>query len=84
MYLIQLTNDSYSNDTVTRGPFENLPTREDVVKVFGSIDSGDHSSQTYSVIDTTTGREVGEITVYDDGEEPSWSKPAETTWGCLK
>ena len=79
MYLIQLTNDSYSNDTVTRGPFENLPTREDVVKVFGSIDSGDHSSQTYSVIDTTTGREVGEITVYDGGDEDD-----ETKWGCLK
>ncbi len=79
MYLIQLTNDSYSNDTVTRGPFENLPAREDVIKVFGSIDSGDHSTQTYSVIDTTTGREVGEITVYDGGDEDD-----ETTWGCLK
>ncbi len=79
MYLLQLSNDSYSDDTLTRGPFENLPTREDVVKVFGSIDSGDHSSQTYSVIDTTTGREVGEITVYDGGDEDD-----ETTWGCLK
>jgi hypothetical protein len=75
MYLLQLTNDSYSNDTVTRGPFEKLPTRKDVLEVFGSIDSGDHSTQTYSVVDTTTGREVGEITVYDDGDE--------TTWGCL-
>ena len=79
MFLIQLTNDSYSNDTVTRGPFENRPTREDVIKVFGSIDSGDHSSQTYSVIDTSTGSEVGEITVYDGGDEDD-----ETSWGCLK
>ena len=76
MFLIQLTNDSYSNDTRTRGPFETLPTRDDVTREFGSIDSGDHSSQTYSVIDTTTGSEVGEITIHDDGEEISW--------GCLK
>ena len=76
MYLLQLTNDSYSNDTRTRGPFETLPTRDDVTREFGSIDSGDHSSQTYSVIDTTTGSEVGEITIHDDGEEISW--------GCLK
>ena len=76
MFLIQLTNDSYSNDTRTRGPFETLPTRDDVTREFGSIDTGDHSSQTYSVIDTTTGSEVGEITIHDDGEEISW--------GCLK
>ncbi len=76
MYLLQLTNDSYSNDTRTRGPFETLPTREVVVREFGSIDAGDHDSQTYSVIDTTSGKEVGEITIYDDGEEVSW--------GCLK
>ena len=76
MILIQLTNDSYSNDTRTRGPFETLPTRDDVTREFGSIDVGDHSSQTYSVIDTTTGSEVGEITIHDDGEEISW--------GCLK
>ena len=76
MFLIQLTNDSYSNDTRTRGPFETLPTRDDVTREFGSIDAGDHSSQTYSVIDTTTGSEVGEITIHDDGEEISW--------GCLK
>jgi hypothetical protein len=74
MYLLQLTNDSYSNDTRTRGPFETLPTRDDVTREFGSIDAGDHSSQTYSVIDTTNGREVGEITITDYDE---------TSWGCL-
>jgi hypothetical protein len=77
MFLIQLTNDSYSNDTRTRGPFDSLPTRDDVVREFGSIDSGDHNSQTYSVIDTNSGSEVGEITVYDGDDD-------ETSWGCLK
>ena len=76
MYLLQLTNASYSNDPRPRGPFESLPTRDDVTREFGSITAGDHNSQTYTVIDTTTGSEVGEITIHDDGEEISW--------GCLK
>jgi len=74
MYLIQLTNNSYSDDTRTRGPFETLPNRDDVIKEFGSIDAGDHNSQTYTVIDTTTGNEMGEITITDYDE---------TSWGCL-
>ena len=75
MYLLQLTNDSYSNDTRTRGPFVTLPTRDDVVREFGSIDAGDHDTQTYSVINTNDGLVKGEITITDYDE---------TSWGCLK
>jgi|1_EtaG_2_1085319.scaffolds.fasta_scaffold02175_4 hypothetical protein len=75
MYLLTLTNDSYSDDIRTRGPFESLPTREDIIKEFGSIDAGDHDTQTYTVIDSSKGYEVGSITVNDyDGE---------IAWGCL-
>ncbi len=75
MYLLQLTNDAYSDDIRTRGPFKTLPTREDVIKEFGSIGPGDYDTQTYSVINVNTTQVMGEITCYDDDE---------TSWGCLK
>ena len=43
-FLIILTNDSYSDDMRYSKVFDQIPTRQDVIDSFGSIDSGDHSS----------------------------------------
>ena len=49
-YTIILTNDSYSDDIRYSEVFDRVPTRQDVIDSFGSISSGDHPSQTYTVI----------------------------------
>jgi hypothetical protein len=74
-FLIILTNDSYSDDMRYSKVFDRVPTRQDVIDSFGSIDSGDHSSQTYTVLSIPNRMEVGGITVVDDEEIP---------FGCLK
>ncbi len=74
-FLIILTNDSYSDDMRYSKVFDRVPTRQDVIDSLGSIDSGDHNSQTYTVLNIPNRIEVGGITVADDEE---------ITFGCLK
>ena len=74
-FLIILTNDSYSDDMRYSKVFDRVPTRQDVIDSFGSIDSGDHNSQTYPVLNIPNRIEVGGITVADDEE---------ISFGCLK
>ena len=73
-FLIILTNDSYSDDMRYSKVFDRVPTRQDVIDSFGSIDSGDHNSQTYTVLNIQNRIEVGGITVEEDEE---------IAFGCL-
>ena len=74
-FIIILTNDSYSDDMRYSKVFDRVPTRQDVINTFGSIDSGDHNSQTYTILNIPKRIEVGGITVADDEE---------ISFGCLK
>ena len=84
-YTIILTNNSYSDDIRYSDVFDRVPTRQDVEDEFVTISSGDHPSQTYTVI-SSDGGEVGGITCTEseyDEENDKWVDE-ENTWGCLK
>jgi len=84
-YTIILTNNSYSDDIRYSEVFDRVPTRQDVEDEFVTISSGDHPSQTYTVI-SSDGGEVGGITCTEseyDEENDKWSDD-EYSWGCLK
>ena len=84
-YTIILTNNSYSDDIRYSEVFDRVPTRQDVEDEFVTISSGDHPSQTYTVI-SSDGGEVGGITCTEseyDEENDKWVDE-EYSWGCLK
>ena len=84
-YTIILTNNSYSDDIRYSDVFDRVPTRQDVEDEFVTISSGDHLSQTYTVI-SSDGGEVGGITCTEseyDEENDKWVDE-EYSWGCLK
>ena len=84
-FLIILTNNSYSDDIRYSDVFDRVPTRQDIIDSFGSISSGDHPSQTYTVISSEFG-EMGSITCTEseyDEENDKWIDE-EYSWGCLK
>ena len=84
-YTIILTNCSYSDDIRYSEVFDRVPTRQDVEDEFVTISSGDHPSQTYTVI-SSDGGEVGSITMTEseyDEENDKWVDE-EYSWGCLK
>ena len=84
-YTILLTNCSYSDDIRYSEVFDRVPTRQDVEDEFVTISSGDHPSQTYTVI-SSDGGEVGSITMTEseyDEENDKWVDE-EYSWGCLK
>ena len=73
-YTIILTNNSYSDDIRYSEVFDRVPTRQDVEDEFVTISSGDHPSQTYTVI-SSDGGEVGGITCTEseyDEENDKW------------
>ena len=83
-YTIILTNNSYSDDIRYSEVFDRVPTRQDVEDEFVTISSGDHPSQTYTVI-SSDGGEVGGITCTEseyDEENDKWSDD-EYSWGCI-
>ena len=83
-YTIILTNNSYTDDIRYSEVFHLVPPRQDVEDEFVTISSGDHPSQTYTVI-SSDGGEVGGITCTEseyDEENDKWTDD-ESSWGCL-